>query len=170
MSDDSDGDPQDPYRDDPVLEPWHLSAVDVQGGPNDTSSSDEDDEQTAPVILPQNCICQRCNFEETKAPFRCCGQESCLSLTESVPKLLDRQVLEVQLVHRYAAREDHNKLLPNSFRYVAYRNLFFFVYGRTRAKMSRKPIPSCLMLMVRAAYPDPNNHYTGFQKKKRRLH
>jgi hypothetical protein len=91
MSDDSDGDPQDPYRDDPVLEPWHLSAVDVQGGPSDTSSSDEDDEQTAPVILPQNCICQRCNFEETKAPFRCCGQESCLSLTESVPKLLDRQ-------------------------------------------------------------------------------
>jgi hypothetical protein len=160
-------------RDDPEWEPWHAEAVDVQGGPEESSSSDEDEGDyggLTPVTLPENCVCEQCRFDETKAPFRCCGQEVCLSLTEPVAKLLDRQVLEVQLAHRYAAREDHNQLLAKSFRFVAYRNLFFFIYGRTRAKMSRKPIPSCLMMKVRAIYPDPSNTYTGFKNKKRRLH
>lgn len=93
-----------------------------------------------------------------------------MSLTERVTKLVDRDVLEVQLAHRYANREDHSKIVTKSFRFVAYRNLFFLVYGRTRAKMSRRPIPSCLMMKVRLAYPDPDGSYTGFKHKKQRRH
>jgi hypothetical protein len=89
-------------------------------------------------------------------------------LTERVDKLLDKDILEIQLAARYSNREDHNQLLPENFRFVAYRNLFFLVYGRTKAKQSRMPLPQCLVLKVRAVYPDPNNVYTGFQIKKKR--
>jgi hypothetical protein len=92
-----------------------------------------------------------------------------MSMTERVSKLLDRDVLEIQLAHRYADREENNKRVAKSLRYVAYRNMFFLVYGRTRVKMTRKPIPSCLMMKVRLAYPDPDDNYTGFKNKKQRL-
>jgi hypothetical protein len=89
-------------------------------------------------------------------------------LTERVEKLLDHDILEIQLAERYSNRENHNQLLPENFRFVAYRNLFFLVYGRTKAKQSRMPLPHCLVLRVRDAYPDPNSMYTGFQIKKKR--
>jgi hypothetical protein len=30
------------------------------------------------------------------------------------------------------------------FRYVLYRAVFFLVYGRTKKKMARRPLPNCL--------------------------
>lgn len=109
-------------------------------------------------------------FQESasREQYRCCGQENCMSLTERVGKLLDPEILEIQLAARYSSREDHNQLLPENFRYVAYRNLFFLVYGRTKANQSRMPLPDCLVQRVRASYPDPNNTYTGFQIKKKK--
>jgi hypothetical protein len=91
-----------------------------------------------------------------------------MSLTEQVSKLIDPDVLQIQLAHRYANAEDHNQLLPENFRFVSYRNLFFLTYGRTKAKMSRLPLPSCLVLKVRSTFPDPNDTYTGFKKKRQR--
>jgi hypothetical protein len=85
-----------------------------------------------------------------------------------VSKLLDRQVIEVQLAHRYVNGEDQNQLRPENFRFVAYRNIFFMVYGRTKRRMTRMPLPSCLMLKVRASYPDPSETYTGFKAKRQR--
>jgi hypothetical protein len=42
MADNSDEESlRDPYRDDPKWEPWHADAVDVVGGPDDDSSSEE---------------------------------------------------------------------------------------------------------------------------------
>ena len=106
-------------------------------------------------------------FEETKPPHRCCGQQQCLSLTEKVKKLVDSEILEVLLAQRYANREDNNQRKPENYRFVAYRAVFFGIYGRTRAKMSRKPLPSCVVLKIREMYPDKNNKYTGFQESKR---
>jgi hypothetical protein len=107
-------------------------------------------------------------FEETKEPYRCCGKEICMSLSERVQKLLDPEILEIQISLRYRDRVDNSDLKPESFRFVAYRNLFILTYGRTRAKMERKPLPSCLVMRVRMTYPDPRNEYTGFQAKKKR--
>jgi hypothetical protein len=55
---------RDPYRDDPVWQPWHSEAVDVQGGPDDSTSEDEDDRFGAPnsVMLPETCICMQCRL------------------------------------------------------------------------------------------------------------
>jgi hypothetical protein len=55
---------QNPYRDDPEWEPWHAEAVDVQGGPDEDSSSgsDDEDELRVDVKLPETCICQCCTF------------------------------------------------------------------------------------------------------------
>jgi hypothetical protein len=36
-----------------------------------------------------------------------------------------------------------SSFLLTFLRFIAYRNVFFLVYGRTTAKMSRKPLPSC---------------------------
>jgi hypothetical protein len=91
-----------------------------------------------------------------------------LASTERVGKLLDRDILEVQLAQRYSKREDRNQLRPENLRYAAYRNMFFAIYGRTRAKMSRAPLPSCVVMKIREAYPDPHNKYTGFRAKSQR--
>ena len=107
-------------------------------------------------------------FEETNEPYRCCGEENCLALGDKVKKLIDGDILQVQICHRYASGEDKNMLKPENFRYVAYRNIFFLLHGRTRAKMSRHPLPSCIVMKIRESYPDPNNRYTGFRSKKQR--
>jgi hypothetical protein len=85
-----------------------------------------------------------------------------------VTKLLDPEVLEIQIGLRYRAREDNCDLKPESLRFVAYRNLFILTYGRTRARMKRMPLPSCLVMKVRRAFPDPDNHYTGYNAKRKR--
>jgi hypothetical protein len=69
---------------------------------------------------------------------------------------------------RYRDKTDNCDLKPESFRFSAYRNLFIMTYGRTRAKMERKPLPSCLVMRVRTLYPDPQNQYTGFKAKRLR--
>jgi hypothetical protein len=92
-----------------------------------------------------------------------------MSQTEKVNKLLDSDVIEIQLAHRYANAEDKNQLRPENYRFVAYRNIFFLVYGRTKAKMSRMPLPSCLVIKIRNIFPDPDNQYKGFCVKRRRF-
>ncbi len=66
MENDSDSESEvdltDPYRDDPDWREWHALAVDVQGGPEEETSSGEDDdaESTSIVSLPKDCVCQNC--------------------------------------------------------------------------------------------------------------
>ena len=54
-------------------------------------------------------------------------------------------------------RDDQHRgeMKPENYRYVASRNLVFLLYGRTRAKMSKMPLPSCLLNLVWATYPHP---------------
>jgi hypothetical protein len=63
---------------------------------------------------------------------------------------------------------DNSEARPESFRFVAYRNLFILTYGQTRAREERKPLPSCLVMKVRSLFPDPENRYTGFKAKRSR--
>ena len=107
-------------------------------------------------------------YDLTKEPVRCCGSSNCVSVTERVAKLLDPDVLEIQIGLRYRDRENNSEKKPENYRFVAYRNLFILTYGRTRAKEERKPLPSCLVMRVRNLFPDPNNEYTGFKSKKKR--
>jgi hypothetical protein len=55
---------RNPYRDDPVWEDWHSQAYGVQGGLDDTSSSESEDEtiNMQPVTLPSTCVCQHCRL------------------------------------------------------------------------------------------------------------
>jgi hypothetical protein len=107
-------------------------------------------------------------FDETGEPFRCCGLANCASLSEKVHKILDPDVLEIQIGLRYRDHMDNSEARPESFRFVAYRNLFILTYGRTRAREERKPLPSCLVMKVRSLFPDPENRYTGFKAKRSR--
>jgi hypothetical protein len=68
MSDESDSDVDgittNPYRDDPEWEPWHAFAVDVQGGADDETTSDEEEEPEGRVIsLPDSCVCKNCRYK-----------------------------------------------------------------------------------------------------------
>jgi hypothetical protein len=64
MDNDSDSDSEvdltDPYRDDPEWREWHALAVDVQGGPDEETSSEEEDGDENTVSLPKDCVCQTC--------------------------------------------------------------------------------------------------------------
>jgi hypothetical protein len=89
-----------------------------------------------------------------------------MSLLPLVDKLLDRDILRIQLAHRKADFLDQNQPQPENFRFLAYRNLFFMIYGRTKPKMTRIPLPSCIVMKIRTLYPDPNKNYKGFQQKR----
>jgi hypothetical protein len=66
MSDDDNTDYEEamrnPYRDDPVWEAWHSQANGVQGGVEDSSTSESDEENGGlqSVDLPTTCVCQQC--------------------------------------------------------------------------------------------------------------
>jgi hypothetical protein len=45
-----------------------------------------------------------------------------MALTDHVAKLLDRDVLEIQIALRYRDGMDHSEAKPEAFRFVAYRN------------------------------------------------
>jgi len=52
---------KNPYRDDPQWEESDAYAVDAQGGPDEESSSEEEDsEAVGAVTLPADCVCQHC--------------------------------------------------------------------------------------------------------------
>jgi len=58
---------------------------------------------------------------------------------------------------------EKNRQLPANYRFMAYRHIVFTIYGRTRKKMSRMPLPSCCINSVRSTFPDPSGKYTGFR-------
>jgi hypothetical protein len=86
----------------------------------------------------------------------------------SVLRLLHKDVLNLNLAMRYSSRLDNNKPNPNNYRFQCYRNLFFVIYGRTKAKKVRKPLPSCCVLRVRELFPEANGKYTNFSLKGKR--
>ena len=86
----------------------------------------------------------------------------------SVLRLLHKDVLNLNLAMRYSSRLDNNKPNPNNYRFQCYRNLFFVIYGRTKAKMVREPLPSCCVLRVRELFPEANGKYTNFSLKGKR--
>jgi hypothetical protein len=45
-----------------------------------------------------------------------------VSLSEKVQKILDPDVLEIQIGLRYRDRMDNSEARPESYRYVAYKN------------------------------------------------
>ena len=53
---------KNPYRDDPVWEDWHATACGVQGGAEDISSSESEEEGGEPVVLPTTCVCSQCRL------------------------------------------------------------------------------------------------------------
>ncbi len=86
----------------------------------------------------------------------------------SVLRLLHKDVLNLNLAMRYSSRLDNNKPNPNNYRFQCYRNLFFVIYGRTKAKKVRKPLPSCCVLRVRELFPEANGKYTNFSLRGKR--
>jgi hypothetical protein len=70
---------RNPYRDDPVWEDWNSRAYGVQGGADDSSSSESEDEtaDVLPVSLPSSCVCKQCRLVFTVIRDRCIIVESC---------------------------------------------------------------------------------------------
>ncbi len=56
----------DPYRDDPVWQPWHASATDVVGGADPDSSSDDEEDEDGDsenvASFQELCVCEQCRL------------------------------------------------------------------------------------------------------------
>ena len=73
------------------------------------------------------------------------------------PMVLDlAQVFRVDLLGR-RERQDPNRVL----RHTAYRQFVLWQHGRL-VRGDRRVLPSCAVRKIREAFPDPNNHYTGY--------
>ena len=74
---------------------------------------------------------------------------------------LDRNVLETAIKARSDIRAEELDFGMNSFRKASYRQYILWRYGRL-GKGNRKVVPSCVVQMVRTAYPAPDGNYMGF--------
>ena len=50
----------------------------------------------------------------------------------------------------------------SNYRYAAYRQYIWWVYGRLGRKR-RKVIPACVVLAIRKQFPEADGNYTGFK-------
>lgn len=62
----------------------------------------------------------------------------------------------------YQSYPDIEKLESNQLRFASYKNVTYYLRGPLKQK-NRKPLPKCVVGLIRARFPDPNNDYTGFQ-------
>jgi hypothetical protein len=83
------------------------------------------------------------SFQQTGEPNKCCGASECISLSDkgnvnfilsatlsvlnlnflSVRKILDKDVLDIQLAGRYSKKEDHCEPNPNNYRLIDFFSL-----------------------------------------------
>ena len=117
--------------------------------PDDPSAVEED--------LPEWCVCGNC------VPMENPQEQKCITSYELFQNLcLDRNVLEVAIKARCDMRADDPDFSTNSYRKAAYRQYILWRYGRL-GKDNRRVCPSCVVRMIRVAYPSADGNYMGFR-------
>ncbi|XP_038073011.1 P2X purinoceptor 7-like [Patiria miniata] len=128
------------------------------------------------------CTCTHCRQMPTDEECVCCGMsaENCIARhpvsTAHTHYTMMGQILDPMSIalQRALWREVLNPEQPanqqpgrenRSSRHTAYRCYILWQYNRLGAGV-RRVIPSCVVLRIRAAYPDPHGQYTGFRRNR----
>uniref|UniRef100_A0A8C5MLY1 P2X purinoreceptor 7 intracellular domain-containing protein n=1 Tax=Leptobrachium leishanense TaxID=445787 RepID=A0A8C5MLY1_9ANUR len=123
------------------------------------------------------CLCGKCHQMPTMEESICCQEiekikeqflENSQCICEDVyvnQRLVDRE--NVIDLYRYGMSFQRKRLRSVSqmeesdFRKTTYRAFTMWVYGYLGPRR-RRPIPSCVVQHIRAAFPSPDNIYLGF--------
>ena len=112
---------------------------------------------------PDWCICNHCVPVKNPHDQKCCGLRKCITSYQLFENpCLDRNVLEVAIKARCDIRADDIEFSTNSYLKAAYRQYILWRYGRL-GKGNRGVCPSCVVRMIRMAYPAPDGNYLGFK-------
>ena len=76
---------------------------------------------------------------------------------------LDREVLQLAIRARCDIRVDEPDCSTQSYQKAAYRQYTLWKYGKL-GRGNRKILPSCVVIMIRQAYPAPDGNYMGFRR------
>lgn len=121
-----------------------------------------DDVQTSPAALITWCKCGVCKIMPSAEERKCCGKKRCVTSFHAFRKVcLDRNILVVCVKTQADHFAEDFEFSTNSFRKAAYRQFIMWKYGKL-GYGNRRIIPSCVVTMIRAAYPSPNGQYMGF--------
>ena len=109
------------------------------------------------------CDCGQCVTRENLEELKCCKLRNCITSYRLFENLcLDCNVLETAIKARADIRAEELDFGMNSYRKASYRQYTLWRYGRL-GKGNRKVVPSCVVRMVRTAYPAPDGVYMGFK-------
>ena len=99
----------------------------------------------------------QCLEEENK----CCGKRLCVTSYQTFRDgCINRHALELAIKSRSDMRVEQFEFTTNDYRKAAHRQFVAWKYGRLGQGV-RKINPSCVVLMVRQAYP--SHEYMGFR-------
>ena len=76
---------------------------------------------------------------------------------------LDREVLQLAIRARCDIRADEPDYSTQSYRKAAYRQYTLWKFGKL-GRGNRKILPSCVVIVIRQAYPAPDGNYMGFRR------
>ena len=111
------------------------------------------------------CKCGTCAPMENEEHNKCCNRKTCVTSYQMFRKLcLDRDVLQLNITARADLRADDLNFNTNSFRKAAYRQFALWKYGRL-GRDNRRILPSCVVTVIRNAYPSPDGIYMGFKSR-----
>ena len=114
-------------------------------------------------LSPTWCKCGVCIPMPTPDENKCCGKRTCITSYALFQQLcIDRNTLILAIRSRTDIRTDPLDVSMNSMRKQAYRQYVLWTLGRL-GKGERRVNPSCVVKMVRAAYPSADGAYMGFR-------
>ena len=111
------------------------------------------------------CVCSVCTEMLTPEENKCCGRRHCVTSFSKFSKVcLDKDILEVSIIARADYRADEISFRNNDYRKAAYYQYCLWKYGKL-GRGNRRILPACVVTLIRATYPEPNENYMGFRSQ-----
>lgn len=131
-----------------------------------TGSDDIDPPSPQPEQnIPETwCTCGVCRRMPDEQENVCCKKRTCVtSYVMFNTVCLDREVLQLAIRARCDIRADEPDYSTQSYRKAAYRQYTLWKFGKL-GRGNRKILPSCVVIVIRQAYPAPDGNYMGFRR------
>lgn len=129
------------------------------------ASTDDDPpaEPERPTASPAWCMCGVCVAMPTEVENKCCKRRTCVTSYHQFAILcIDRTVLETAIKSRCDIRAEDFVFNTNEFRKAAYRQYIIWKFGKL-GKGNRRVCPSCVVKLIRIAFPSNDGQYMGFK-------
>ncbi|XP_057296270.1 P2X purinoceptor 7-like [Hydractinia symbiolongicarpus] len=119
------------------------------------------------------CQCKKCKIMVTETESLCCRDNNdipdghfqghtCVTNSDEFKMVcLPEPVLRTALGAIHNMRGIRHKLCNRSYWFAAYKQYIWWVYGRLGIGY-RKPIPSCVVWVIRNEYPQPDGVYVPY--------